>query len=553
MLDILNDDTKFVEVTLGGRHKELNYLLQEEKKITDFLKVLRDKETITKFEYNKLKPCGSQPGILYGLCKVQKGCVGDTPPFRPILSSINTSSYHIAKFLVPLLSDFTKNQYVCKDSFSFAEGISKQDHSLYMASFDIDALFTNLPIDETIDLCVKKLFKNSRTFKGFSKDEFRTLLNFAAKDAFFLFNGKYYKQVDGVAMGSPLGPTLANIFLCHWEEIWLKRCPEQFAPQHYNRYMDDTFLLFSCEDHVKIFFRYINSRHKKMSFTYEVENDNCLSFLDVLVTRKDNLFITSLYRKPTFSGLYMNFNSFMPDTYKKGLVKTLLHRAFMLCFDWEHFHKEVVFLKNIFRKNMFPVFFTDRCIKEFLNKLFMAKKTISELPKKEILICLPFLGPDSFTVRKKLLKLQSAFFPHFKFNIIFKSTNRIRNALLFKDKLPLNIRSNLIYRYTCNRCNSVYLGKTKRHYLVRAFEHLGVSLRTGKTFTFNQNNVNNSTVLTHINTQCKHNHSPSVNDFSIIGSANSDDLLCIKESLLIQKFKPQLNINDQSAPLYLFD
>ena len=104
-------------------------------------------------------------------------------------------------------------------------------------------------------------------------------------------------------MGSPLGPTIANIFLCHWEEIWIKKCPKQFKPKYYNRYMDDTFLLFQSENHVKKFFRYINSRHKSMTFTYEMEADGKLAFLDVLVTRIGNPFSTSLYRKPTFSGL----------------------------------------------------------------------------------------------------------------------------------------------------------------------------------------------------------------------------------------------------------
>ena len=74
-----------------------------------------------------------------------------------------------------------------------------------------------------------------------------------------------------------------------------------------------------------------------MTFTYEIEENNCLAFLDVLVTREDK-FSTSLYRKPTFSGLYSNFESFMPDSYKKGLIYTLLHRAFVLCCDWSKFH-----------------------------------------------------------------------------------------------------------------------------------------------------------------------------------------------------------------------
>ena len=383
--------------------------------------------------------------------------------------------------------------------------------------------------------------------------EFTSLLNLAVKDAFFLFNGKYYIQLDGVAMGSPLGPSLANVFLCHWEEIWLKICPEQFSPQYYNRFMDDTFLLFSKEDHVKIFLRYIDSRHKSMSFTHEVESNNSLAFLDVLVTRKDNLLVTSLYRKPTFSGLYMNFNSFLPDTYKEGLIKTLLHRAFILCSSWEYFHKEVGFLKNIFHKNQFPEKFTDKCIKQFLDKIFVVKKIILTAPQKEICISLPFLGRDSCKIRKHLIKFKSTYFPQCKLKVIFSSGNRLRNSFMFKDKVPFSVRSYLLYRYTCSRRNSTYIGKTKRHYVVRVFEHLGVSLRTGKKFSFNARNINNSAVLTHINTQCKHNINGSLDDFSIIGSAKSDQLLCIKESLLIQNLKPELNLSVKSTPLQLFD
>ena len=85
--------------------------------------------------------------------------------------------------------------------------------------------------------------------------------------------------------------------------------------------MDDTFLLFSSEDHVKKFHKYINSRHKNMTFTFEVEVENRLAFLDVKITREET-FCTSLYRKPTFSGLYMNFKSFMPDSYRNFFNNT---------------------------------------------------------------------------------------------------------------------------------------------------------------------------------------------------------------------------------------
>ena len=209
------------------------------------------------------------------------------------------------------------------------------------------------------------------------------MLCLAIKDSFFVFNGTYYEQRDGVAMGSPLGPTLANSFLCYWEEIWIKKCPAQFHPIYYNRFMDGTFVLFSSSDHVLKFHKYINSRHKNMTFTYEIEENNSLAFLDVLVTREEKI-CTSLYRKPTFSGLYSNYEIFMPIPYKKGLIYTLLYRTFVLCCDWNKFHSEVCFLKNTLRKNLFPGHFMDRCIMIFLDKIFIVNDVVITVPKKKL-------------------------------------------------------------------------------------------------------------------------------------------------------------------------
>ena len=419
-----------------------------------------------------------------------------------------------------------------------------------MTSFDIDSLFTNIPLNETIDICVKKLFGRKRKYKNFTKDEFRQLLELAVKDSLFLFNGKYYIQLDGVAMGNPLGPTLANVFLCYWEEKWLDKCPKQFLPLFYNRFMDDTFVLFSSEDHVKKFHKYLNSRHENMNFTFECEKNNCLPFLDVLVSRTDNGFSTSIYRKPTFSGLYTNFDSFIPEKYKKGLILCLLYRAFSFVTSWDKFQHEVNYLKNIFSKNNYPEHFFDKCLGLFLAKRFSLNKVPS---KEKIIISLPFMGKYSNVFQKQFDKLVKNFKNDFKLSIAWNSPRKLKNLFHFKDRLPMGLRSKILYSYTCDGCNSVYYGKSKRHFTVRAHEHLGLSLKTGKRYSFNPKNNNNSSVLLHINST-SNSCIGSINNFKIIGSAPNDFFLRIKESLLIRKFKPSLNYKEKlSIPLLLFD
>ena len=109
--------------------------------------------------------------------------------------------------------------------FSFAEEVSSFDCAHYMATFDTVSLFTNIPLAETINFCVDKLFEIKTKAKNLTKESFGNLLELATLDSFFIFDGKCYKQKDGVAMGSPLGATLADVFLCHFEEQWMSDCP----------------------------------------------------------------------------------------------------------------------------------------------------------------------------------------------------------------------------------------------------------------------------------------------------------------------------------------
>ena len=234
--EILNDNSQFSKLDIPAG-KEINHIINLEKIITSELKLLKDKEFIDKSTYKSIKPVGSRPGILYGSGKIHKETHNGLPPFFPILSTIDTRTNKLATFLLKLLATLTANEYTVIDSFHFAEEICQQGSNLHMVSLDVDSLFTNIPLDETIDICVDSLCIDNENPPNISKHDFRNLLNIATKESFFMFNNKYYKQVDGAAMGSPLGPALANIFMCSFESKWLRDCPNDFLPEFYRCYV----------------------------------------------------------------------------------------------------------------------------------------------------------------------------------------------------------------------------------------------------------------------------------------------------------------------------
>ena len=121
--------------------------------------------------------------------------------------------------MVPFLSPLTVNDYTVKDSFAFAKKVINFDHNLFMDSLDVKSLFTNIPVDETMKNAVVDLFSSNMYRGKLSKSELCYLLKLETSELSFIFDNILYKQIDGVAMGSPLGPTLANVFLCHYEKL----------------------------------------------------------------------------------------------------------------------------------------------------------------------------------------------------------------------------------------------------------------------------------------------------------------------------------------------
>ena len=183
--------------------------------------------------------------------------------------------------------------------------------------------------------------------------------------------------------------------------------------------MGGTFLLFRSKHHIEKFRNYLNRQHKNIRFTSETENENSISFLDIKISRNNNKFTTSVYRKPTFSGVFTNFESFTPKSYKYNLLLTLLHRTFKFCSNFELFHQEIDKLKTIFENNGYPKSFVDLCIKKYLDTVFIKKEIVLKASKKELICVLPFIGKKSLQLRTRLVNSIENNLKFFKLKVFF--------------------------------------------------------------------------------------------------------------------------------------
>ena len=156
---------------------------------------------------------------------------------------------------------------------------------------------------------------------------------------------------------------------------------------------------------------------------------NYFLFLDIKITCHNQQFKTSVHRKPTFSGVFMHYESYLDQTYKKSLIDTLL---FYCC----SFHLEVDNLREILKKNSYPSGIIEQSIRSFLNKLHVPKKVIPTVPKKELFIVLPYLGTLSSNLKRKLRTCFKNSLPQCNIKIILKSTNHLSSLFCFKDVIP---------------------------------------------------------------------------------------------------------------------
>ena len=218
----------------------------------------------------------------------------------------DSSHYELGKWLAGLLQPVLErfSSHCISDSFTFAKTMQNLDNNpnVFMCSFDVSSLFTNVPLDETIKICSDALYDDSDLQPLIPRNVFVELMKSATSSVEFSFNNTMYKQTVGVAMGSPFDLALANIFVGYYEE---KSFSQMQTPPTCFRYVDDTFAFFDHEAEADEFLSKLNCLHPFLKFTFVKEKGKCLPFFEVYDERTDIGFETSVQRRPTFTDQYL--------------------------------------------------------------------------------------------------------------------------------------------------------------------------------------------------------------------------------------------------------
>lgn len=519
-----------------------------ERKIQNVVRKI--KNCFTENDYRKVYPSGSAPGKFYGTAKLHKmdpanDNVNDLP-IRPIVSNLGTASYQLAKYLAKLLIPLGKSEYTVNSSKEFIAEFKSQPkpNGYKLISFDVKALFTNVPLDFTINLILRRIYDGKELTTTIPKESMKEMLLLCTKNVIFSYNNDLYKQTDGVAMGSPLGPVLANIFMVELERSLLPTLADVMLP--WRRYVDDTITWIKT-DSVTLVLNKLNDFHENIDFTYELENENkTIAFLDVLIMYHNDIIDTTIYRKSTNTDIFLHWDSFAPNKWKTCTVRTLIMRAYQICSTPELRRKEIDHLHNVFTKiNGYPTGVVNKIMEEVKAKHendqpnnTMINTEQNENQNDDLLLVLPYQGKTGEKIVKSLKNTLNNIITAPKLKTVYTGT-KLSSKFNIKDRTQIKHQNDVIYKIKCpeENCNATYIGETVRRLHERLKDHQGRD--------------KNSNVIKHTIT---HGHKEiSIDDITILAENNKTYYnRKILESLFIKKYKPSINSQQNSIPLKLF-
>ena len=528
-MNVILTDSKFEAL---GDADTNDRTLQQERALQAFLLRACKAGDLPRDIYNRIRPVGTTRPRMYGVPKIHKPEV----PLRPILSMVNAPQQELAKWLAEVLRPVVHkySKHTIRDSFEFCQNIDSFQNAhntadMFMCSFDITSLFTNIPLEQTLKICLDTLYRDDQIGKPpVPENLMKKLLMKATTDVEFSCNNVMYSQVDGVAMGSPLGPVLANIFVGYCED----QMEEDKWPLFYNRFVDDTFTIFTNEQHSTEFFAAVNKLHPSLRFTMEREENGILPFMDVAVRRTSGGLERSVYRKPTFTGLYTRWDSFSPTNQKISLMRSLTSRAHKICSP-STLHGELAKLREIFLDNGYPGYLVERIIKAPESR--KAPSIAMNVPLKPVIVTLPWIGRISSSFSHEIRTAITSGFAAAKPQVVF-TTNKAFSGRQ-KDVLPTTSQSSIVYKFTC-RCGRAYVGKTSQRLSERIKQHVPAKILKAKPDL--RKSTSDSAITRHLK-QSQTCLAPELTDqFKILARARHQRHLDILEALYIRSMSPEL-------------
>ena len=223
------------------------------------------------------------PGYLYANPKIHKSTLD--PPMRPIISQVGTVTYDLAKSLCNIISPYMPRNFMIGSTYEFLEIARGTEDVKILSSLDVENLFTNVPVEETINIIIDCVYNHNEIKKPTIPQEIlHELLHICTTETPFITpEGKLYTQVNGVSMGSALGPVFANYYMSNLENKMLPSFQSKH-PITYCRYVDDIFVIapnYAVLEELRLTLE----KNSVLEFTFEIEKNKKLSFLDCLVTR----------------------------------------------------------------------------------------------------------------------------------------------------------------------------------------------------------------------------------------------------------------------------
>ena len=294
----------------------------------------------------------------------------------------------------------------------------------------------------------------------------KDLLLLCTKNVYFSYDNKLYSQMDGVAMGSPLGPVIAGIFMVDLERNMIPKLSTHMLK--WKRYVDDT-ITYMKSSSINYVLPVLNFFHKNIKFTFEEEKDNKISFLDVLILRNCNSIETRVYRKFTHNDVYLHWNSISPNSCKVGILKTLLLRAFVICSNEQLLNKEIEHVRNVFHDtNGYPKAVIQNVLSKVKEEQSAQSVKITESHQDDVsksyLLTLPYKGKRGEKTLRTITKEVKKILPDkHKAALVYTGT-KLGSNFNIKDITMKEHKHDLVYSVKCPE------GHVMSHTMVRQEE-----------------------------------------------------------------------------------